>query len=248
MRRLRPRIPVVLLLLLGGSASASATLRSASVPPEEPVPVLLVPGWGDRGADMEPLRRRLVNQGWPESWVGSVSFRNPVGSNAHHADEIDAAVQRMLTLTGVQQLDVVAHSMGGLAVRFYLRQGHTRQAVRRTVFLGTPHRGTAVAFLAWGSGGREMILGSDFLAKLNDGPPVPEGVEALSIRTPVDLRVIPASSAILFGEGVRNVEICCPSHNALVDDDETFGEVFRFLTGGGANRTLSGLDPRPAFR
>ncbi len=147
-----------------------------------------------------------------------------------------------MALTGAEQVDVVAHSMGGLAVRYYLRTGETAASIRRAVFLGTPHRGTAAAVLAWGDGGREMVPGSDFLMELNQGRPVPEGVEALAIRTPVDLRVIPASSGRLAGPGVENVEICCPSHNALVDHEETFLEILRFLREG------PGMDEVPNVR
>lgn len=199
---------------------------------QDPIPVLVVPGWGDQAPDVEPIRRRLTEQGWPESRVVALSFRDSFGSNHDHAGEIDRAVETLTALTGAAQVDVVAHSMGGLAARYYLRTGDTAASVRRAVFLGTPHRGTAAAVLAWGEGGREMVPGSDFLMELNKGQPVPEGVEALSVRTPVDLRVIPASSGKLTGPGVENVEICCPSHNALVDHEETFAEILRFLREG----------------
>jgi triacylglycerol lipase len=170
--------------------------------------------------------------------VVALSFRDPFGSNHAHAEEIDGAVRTLMALTGARQVDVVAHSMGGLAVRYYLRTGETAAAIRRAIFLGTPHRGTAAAILAWGDGGREMVPGSDFLMGLNQGRPVPEGVEALAIRTPVDLRVIPASSGRLAGPGVENVEICCPSHNALVDHEETFLEILRFIREGPAREAV----------
>lgn len=230
-------LALVGLLVLAGGAAPPAPPEPV-VPDPEPVaqavPVLVVPGWGDQAPDVEPLRRRLTERGWSESRVVSLSFRNPVGSNQDHAREIDQAVRTLKTLTGSHQVDVVAHSMGGLALRHYLRVGETADSVRRAVFLATPHRGSAAAVLAWGDGGREMVPGSEFLMGLNNGPPVPHGVEALAIRTPVDLRVIPASSARLAGEGVENLEICCPSHNALVDDEETFLEILRFLQDGPA--------------
>ncbi len=199
---------------------------------DTPLPVLLVPGWGDYAASMEPLRRRLTAAGWPESRVSVLSFRDPVGSNAAHAVEIDRAVRVLRGLTGEPRVDVLAHSMGGLATRQFLLDGDEAPNVRRAVFLGTPHRGTVVAVLSWGEGGRDMVPGSPFLNRLNAAPAVPEGMHALAIRTPVDLRVIPASSAILRGEGVENVEICCPTHAGLVDDDRTFEEVVAFLRPG----------------
>jgi triacylglycerol esterase/lipase EstA (alpha/beta hydrolase family) len=193
------------------------------------IPVLLVPGWGDEATSMEPLRTRFTNAGWPESRVSVLSFRDPVGSNAAHAEEIGRAVRVLRGLTGAPRVDIVAHSMGGLAVRQFFLTEEEAGYVRRVVFLGTPHRGTVVAVLSWGDGGREMVPGSPFLVRLNEAPAVPAGVQALAIRTPVDLRVIPASSAILRGEGVENVEICCPTHAGLVDDERTFSEVRGFL-------------------
>ncbi len=227
------------LLVLGGGAPPLAAPSGGGPrggvdadPTEGPVPVLLVPGWGDQAPDMAPLRDRLTDRGWPESRVAALTFRDAFGSNHDHAEEVDLALRTLRTLTGADGVDVVAHSMGGLAVRHFLRTGESADAVRRVVFLGTPHRGTAAAVLAGGAGGREMVPGSEFLMELNRGAPVPEGVEALSIRTPVDLRVIPASSARLVGTGVENVEICCPSHNGLVDHEETFLEILRFLEEG----------------
>ena len=207
----------------------------------EPVPVLVVPGWGDNAPDVEPIRQRLIGAGWPESRVSTLSFKDPVGSNAEHAAEIETAVRVLQGLTGARRVDVVAHSMGGLAVRYYLKRtdldlGESADPeafpVRRVIFLGTPHRGTVAAVLAWGDGGREMVPGSDFLMRLNEAGPVPEGVDALALRTPVDLRVIPASSALLRGERVRNLELCCPTHTQLVDDEDTFQVILEFLLHG----------------
>jgi triacylglycerol lipase len=213
----------------GLSAGAGSPAPAVWDGGDPPVPVLLVPGWGDQAVTMEPLRRRFTEAGWPESRVSALSFRDPVGSNEAHAAEIDRAVRVLRGLTGAPVVDVVAHSMGGLATREFLRDGREAGRVRRAVFLATPHRGTVVAVLSWGDGGREMVPGSVFLNRLNGAPAVPEGVRALAVRTPVDLRVIPASSAILRGEGVENLEICCPTHQALVDDDRTFEEVLAFL-------------------
>ncbi|TVR61782.1 MAG: hypothetical protein EA422_12220, partial [Gemmatimonadales bacterium] len=199
---------------------------------EEAIPVLLVPGWGDQAPDLEPLRLHLIEEGWPETRIAALSFPDPFGSNQSNAREIDRAVDALRAMTGAPRVDIVAHSMGGLAVRYFLLvRPDVDEAVRRAVFLGTPHRGTVAAILAWGDGGREMVPGSDFLTQLNEGESgVPTGVEALAIRTPVDLRVIPGSSGLL--PGALNLEICCPTHNQLVEEERTLGAVVNFLRHG----------------
>lgn len=212
---------------------------------EPPVPVLLVPGWSDGREDLEPLERRFLEAGWPLGSVMAVEFEDPVGSNRAHARTVAAAVRSLRATTGAPRVDVVAHSMGGLAVRRFLSDvdsaadsdpGSPLDAtgVRKVVFLGTPHRGTAAAWLAWGEGGDEMEPGSPFLDTLNAGPFVPDRVDALAVRTPLDLRVIPGESAVLpSAENTWNVEICCPTHPGLLDHDETFGAVVEFLRDGG---------------
>ena len=219
-------------VLLGlGLILASADLAEGQIPLGDPdpdaVPVLLVPGWGDQAPDLEPFLIRFIEAGWPQSRVSVLTFRDPVGSNEAHAEEVARAVETLQGLTGAERVDVVAHSMGGLAVRQYLQFHGGGEQVRRVVFLGTPHRGTVAAMLAWGDGGREMVPGSDFLNRLNEGDTLPSTVEALAIRTPVDLRVIPGSSAML--PGARNLEICCPTHPGMVDDDDIFRAVVGFL-------------------
>lgn len=224
---------IVVLVLLGAGLLPVPSAGQVLIPEAdmELVPVLLVPGWGDQAPDnLRPLRDRLVGAGWPESRVSVLAFEDPVGSNEVHALEIARAVRVLQALTGESKIDVVAHSMGGLALRQYLQFEGGRENVRRAVFLGTPHRGTVAAMLAWGEGGREMAPGSDFLTRLNEAERFPGEVEALSVRTPVDLRVIPGSSAML--PGARNVEVCCPSHNGLAEDERVFEQVHHFLIHG----------------
>lgn len=234
LREVACRWLVALLLAAGAGASGMGAVSLAAQDvftqaDPEVVPVVLVPGWADEAPMMEPLRRRLADGGWPEARVSALTFDDPVGSNEENARQIAQAVEVLKGLTGASRVDVVAHSMGGLAVRHYLLFEGGAQDVRRVVFLATPHRGTVAAMLAWGEGGRQMVPGSEFLNRLNDGG-IPGGVEALAIRTPVDLRVIPASSALL--PGALNLEICCPTHTQLVDDDQTADRVMGFLRHG----------------
>lgn len=226
--RLLPPLLGALLGAFAAVATAAAMPLAAAVAGQarERVPVLLVPGWMDGVAALEPLRRRLVASGWPEAAVVAAGFADPYGSNVDHATELAAAVDQLLAATGATKVDVVAHSMGGLAVRHYLRFLDGAAKVRRVVFLATPHRGTYAAYLAWGDGAEEMEPESGFLRRLN-GEPLPAGVRATTIRTPLDLRVFPGESAEL--PGATNLEVCCPTHPGLLRDERTFALVLRAL-------------------
>jgi triacylglycerol lipase len=223
-------------LALGGSLTAAAwvgpeigvpdTFESPveEVAPRTDVPVLLVPGWLDTARDLAALRIRFLAAGW--SHVETLTFRDPAGSNREHALEIDSVVTRMHARTGAEEVDIVAHSMGGLATRWYLLS-HDPAPVRRAAFLGSPHQGTLTAHLAWGAGGDEMTPGSDFLEALNETAPVPPGVDAITVRTPIDTRVVPGESATL--PGIQDHTVCCPTHQGLIRDDAVFRIVIDFL-------------------
>jgi len=207
----------------------------AAVPVEPPppahvdVPVLLVPGWLDSERDLAALRIRLMAAGWDETGVVAMTFRDPTGSNRDHAEEISTAVDALRRKTGASRVDIVAHSMGGLATRLYLRET-SGAAVRRVVFIATPHRGTYMAYLAFGEGRGEMQPESEFLQALNDGPSVPAGIEAMTIRSRLDAVILPQESAVL--PDAENREVCCPTHEGLLDSVDAFRLVRRFLVDG----------------
>lgn len=191
------------------------------------VPVLLVPGWLDTARDLAALRIRLLAAGWGSEYVEGITFEDPAGSNRAHAEELAEAIDDLLAKSGAGRVDVVAHSMGGLATRWYLRT-HDGAPVRRVVFIGSPHHGTLSAHLAWGGGREEMMPGSPFLDTLNtEAPTPPDGVEAITIRTIVDTHIVPGESAML--PGVPDHELCCPTHAGLMRDDEVFRIVLEFL-------------------
>jgi triacylglycerol lipase len=185
--------------------------------------VLLVPGWSDRPRVLRRLLGRFIQAGWAHDAVTVVAFRDRYGSNVQHGAEVAAALDALLERCGERVADVVAHSMGGLAVRHYLARsaGH---GVRRTIFLGTPHAGTWAALLAWGGGRREMLPGSEFLRTLP-----PPCVACATIRATLDLRIFPGSSARL--PGAPDVLLKWATHQGLLRSRAAFDAIVEALEG-----------------
>ena len=219
-------------LLLGSilGFTQEGPVGSQQEQPPERRPVLLVPGWMGRSLDMMALKERLVRDGWAEEDVFPLEFADPVGSSLEHAEELYQALQDALRETEAEEVDVVAHSMGGLALWVLLQQRGSLLPVNRAVFLATPFQGTVTAYLAWGTGGPEMVPGSQFLQGLHEGGLPQRWLNSMVIRTPLDLTVVPGVGVTPLGIG--DEVICCPTHQGLLDHEETYLLIRDFLLNG----------------
>jgi len=79
---------------------------------------------------------------------------------------------------------LVAHSMGGLACRAYLRR-HGRGKVGRLITLGSVHCGTRLARLGLGPNARQMQIGNPWLIALGatNAVHLPPGLLQFSVIT-----------------------------------------------------------------
>ncbi len=234
----RPLLVAALFLasILGFSQEIPPSGKLEHEPEDPPVrrPVLLIPGWLGRSMDMMALKERLVRDGWEEGEVLPLEFEDPVGSNLDHAEELDQALQGVVRATDASEVDIVAHSMGGLAVWVLLQEKGFLLPIRRVAFLATPFQGTVTAYLAWGAGGAEMIPESDFLKGLQRGGWPQRWVNALVIRTPLDLTVVPGYGVPPMG--IDDRVVCCPTHQGLLDHEETYTLIRDFLLFGKKER------------
>ena len=107
--------------------------------------------------------RCLNEQGVPHR---SLSLSPPFASIDDYASQIDAAVQGLWQETG-QAPVVVAHSMGGLALRAWRRAtAAAPERIHHVYTLGTPHAGTLMAQLSRAPNARQMRVDSAWLQTL----------------------------------------------------------------------------------
>ncbi|MED5371377.1 MAG: hypothetical protein VX899_10215 [Myxococcota bacterium] len=149
-----------LLHLAPGEASASGT------------PVLFVPGAGDNGSrGFITMATKMDQQGRP-AYV--LTFAHTHGDMFMQAEVVADAIARIKQRTGASQVDVVAHSKGGIAATLYAShhsgadwggiayesQGtEYRGDIRRLVLIGTPLKGVDTLY-RW-SGNNYAALSSE---------------------------------------------------------------------------------------
>jgi triacylglycerol esterase/lipase EstA (alpha/beta hydrolase family) len=187
------------------------------------VPVLLVHGYGCNSgfwAHLEPLldRERISH--------ASVDLEPVAGSIDEYAPLIEARVQELCAATGAARIAIVAHSMGGLAARAWMRSyGSAR--VAKLITLGTPHHGTVLANLGLGANAAQMRRDSAWLRDLAAGETQDVRARIVSIYTHHDNIVAPQDSSIL--PGARNVAFGGVGHVALGSNPRILAEVLRVL-------------------
>jgi triacylglycerol lipase len=164
-----------------------------------PVPVLFVHGIWDTGAIFRPMIERLRERGFTH--LEAIDLQPPDASVplSAYAEQVDAAARKLLAESGATRLDIVGFSMGTLVARWWLVKLGGRERARRFVSISGPQHGTWTAFFHWNTGAADMRPGSEFLHALESDPQGFGGVEVVSMWTPLDLMIIPASSGALAG-------------------------------------------------
>jgi hypothetical protein len=156
--------------------------------------------------------------------VFSVNLEPIFCSIDEYAPIIERAVNELLRHSGQQKVALVGHSMGGLAIRAWLRV-HGSQRVARILTLGTPHAGTKIARGTPTANGRQMTWRSGWLQELATFET--EAIRALMLiaLTPQDNIVFNQRDQVLEGispvifEGIGHVQMCLePSVIAWVKD------------------------------
>lgn len=173
-------------------------------------PVILVPGYLDLDVYFVPVQRRLAALNRPHSLLSL--FPN-IGDIPTSAKRLAERVEEVRRARGVGQVDLIAHSEGGLISRHYIRFLGGERTIGRLITLSTPHHGTYVSYLGPGEAARQMRPGSDFLRQLNEGDPSWGSVQYTSIRGGLDQIVIPHKSMIL--DGAENVLVRFADHATI---------------------------------
>jgi triacylglycerol lipase len=97
----------------------------------------------------------------------AVDLEPAFGSISEYAAIVDQAITKIEKATGLPPV-IVGHSMGGLAIRAWAAQfaqsAQQLARVHRIFTVGTPHHGTKIAQLSHTENGRQMRLGSPWLA------------------------------------------------------------------------------------
>jgi pimeloyl-ACP methyl ester carboxylesterase len=193
-------------------------------------PVLFVHGLGGRGGNFFPMRLYFRSRGRRRTYALSFDERQGLDGWAHTLTAGIDEVMRNNGLAADAQVDLVAHSMGGLVARIALDDPAVAARVRTLVTIGTPHDGTHIARF----GGTALALAlrpdSPQLERLRGQ--LPWGHDRprprlISLWSPSDIMLIPTACARV--EGAENREIPGYTHHSYLLSPAFFRMVMELL-------------------
>jgi triacylglycerol esterase/lipase EstA (alpha/beta hydrolase family) len=176
--------------------------------PARGLPVLMVHGYGANGGFWVHLAAQLEAQGHSHA---TVDLEPVFGDIDHYAQQIEEAVQALLAACGKERVIIVAHSMGGLAARAWLRSFGAQRVAR----IGAkPHMGQVGAMVrrAQRDDARQMRRNAEWLAQLDAADRGQRGLFT-SIYSFHDNIIAPQDSCHL--PGARNIALPGIGHVAM---------------------------------
>jgi triacylglycerol lipase len=219
-RRLAAFTTVLALCFTGAALTPAASLAVD--------PILFVHGWSRSASDWNTMIGRFEKDGWSKKQLRAYSYNTSTSNKTTAETTVKAEVEKLKSETGASKVDVVAHSMGSLNTRWYIKFVAGGEAnVDEWVSLGGPNHGTDTANFCPSTACVEMRIGSKFLSELNAGDETPGAVNYGTWWSACDTTINPDSSVAL--SGATNTQTGCVSHLNLMQDETVYTQVREFV-------------------
>lgn len=228
--RMSPRRILAVLAFLAATLTLAAPPTPAGAAAKDPV--VIVPGFTTGpivSIGYLPLQTRLEAAGYDVTLLVYPDYG--LGNISTNAARLRTTVNAVKARTGASKVDLVAHSMGGLVSRDYVKNLGGSSSVDSLIMMGTPNYGTSLANLAGLvncvgiTACDQMARGSSYLNALNAGDDTIGSVRYTSIATRADAIVTPYTTSFLANDGnIANITVqsqCWtrwPGHLTLITD------------------------------
>jgi pimeloyl-ACP methyl ester carboxylesterase len=187
-------------------------------------PVVFIHGYLQNRVNFLGLAHALT-----KAHVGPLyGFNYPFTSDIQaSAKRLGRFVEEVCRETGRPQVDLVAHSLGGLVALELMYSDEGRARVRRCITVASPHAGVKWRGPVLGLSGTQMRDGGEYL-KERAGRVL--GIPTLSIFSTHDNIVHPPATSALAARGGTDFQVRELGHLAILFAPEVAAEVTRFLS------------------
>lgn len=224
-------VRIVRVILVMCCAIAGFGVGPAGAVPGGANPVLVIGGIGTDVGPLEVLRTWLGSRGYTAYWMVLRAYPTenaPFGSApiAESAQAVAEQVAEIRRETGAERVDLVGHSMGGLAQRHYIKFLGGLGQVGTYVDVGTPELGIVLALECADRypGCRDLLPWSEFIRDLNAPPAIPPGLPAYHLYTEIAFENVP-----LPGATNASVQSFCAGRRVAHGDQLVDGAVQQLI-------------------
>jgi triacylglycerol esterase/lipase EstA (alpha/beta hydrolase family) len=218
-RRLGALTSILALCLAGAALTPAASLAVD--------PILFVHGYTRTASDWNTFIANFEKDGWAKKQLRAYSYNTSTSNKTTAETTVKSEVEKLLSSTGASKVDIVAHSMGSLNTRWYIKFLGGESKIDDWVSLGGPNHGTEFANWCFSTSCVEMRVGSKFLAELNGGDETPGAVSYGTWWSPCDEIINPDSSVAL--SGATNTKTACITHQNLLQDETVYTQIREFV-------------------
>ena len=205
--------------------------------PSSPIhtrPVLLVHGIAHNASAFIQMKTKIQKRGWIHVFTMNYSTLNR--NLIEMADELSWQVDKVLEITGSPQIDIVAHSLGGIVSRYYMSSKAGQGKIKNLVTLGAPHKGTYLSpllkTLAFNKNlSTDLYIDSPFLKNLQQKT-IPKNSTITSIYSKYDWTVWPQDNCLVEGSPLsafKNIKLDFVSHISLLYSSRVFQHIVTAL-------------------
>lgn len=195
-----------------GVLAAGLGLSGAAMAQE---PIIFVHGYSGSASNFDAMVARFTASGYPRSKLYGFDYNSLTSSDRTSAASLNTFISTVRARNGNEQVSVIAHSNGGLVVRWQRAKLGGQAGMRRFITLGTPHQGTTSAYGCVSPACFDMRPGSSFLTQLAGA-----GCDR-SLWSADDGVILPARNA-QCGTSVQTASV---GHIAMLTDTSVYNQV-----------------------
>lgn len=209
--------------LVGKSLPAVPHLWAKKHP--EKLPILFVHGVFHNRSAFAYLKQKLAARGWHH--FKEMDLLTSIHSIPVLAEQVATKTKALLKEHHAPQIDIIAHSMGGVIARYFVQCLGGDGLVRNLITLGSPHQGAVLSRFSVLPHIREMRPGSATMQELN-ALPLPRYTQVTSVSGNLDLVMLSRNST--HWPGVRNIHLKKVGHAGLLFSKRVFQIIASHLS------------------
>jgi len=192
--------------------------------PDGHPPLVLVHGLGGNRGCWLPLRAFLRLHGRRRVYA----FGYEDGTIEAHAEQLGHFIRQILEVTGETQVEIIAHSLGGIIARYAVQKTGLAGAVRTLITLASPNQGTYAAHYLNTPLTRPLRPASELLNELNREDLSHLGLRFVTFSSNRDIYVVPAS--LMAHPAADNITIPNLSHSQFLLSPVVFRQILACLS------------------